>query len=109
MPGSRGGRVWGRPPPRIVFLRPPPVEPSKLDDGQPGSILERVWQAFGDWANGSNKSQGQSSDCELQEVVAHQEVQKETHKTLKHKWAQETQATVQVFIHSMCEQKAGGR
>lgn len=57
----------------------------KLDDGQPGSILERVWQAFGDWANGSNKSQGQNSDCELQEVVAHQEVQKETHKTLKHK------------------------
>lgn len=32
----------------------------KLEEGQPGSILERVWQAFGDWANGSNKTQSQS-------------------------------------------------
>ncbi|XP_050714372.1 protein unc-79 homolog isoform X4 [Eriocheir sinensis] len=75
-------------PERLLPVGGEKATPSKkLEDGQPGSILERVWQAFGDWANGSNKTQSQSSDCELQEVVAHREAQKETHKTLKHKIA----------------------
>nr|XP_045612898.1 protein unc-79 homolog isoform X4 [Procambarus clarkii] len=43
----------------------------KHEDSQPGSILERVWQAFGGWANGSK-----GSDCELVEVVAHKDVHK---------------------------------
>ncbi|XP_042883659.1 protein unc-79 homolog isoform X4 [Penaeus japonicus] len=49
----------------------------KHDDHQPGSILERVWQAFGGWANGSKSNNQSSSECELVEVVAHKEAQKQ--------------------------------
>lgn len=44
--------------PKIIWKQTTPIK--KHDDHQPGSILERVWQAFGGWANGS-KSNNQSS------------------------------------------------
>ncbi|XP_047487267.1 protein unc-79 homolog [Penaeus chinensis] len=49
----------------------------KHEDHQPGSILERVWQAFGGWANGSKSNNQSSSECELVEVVAHKDTQKQ--------------------------------
>ncbi|XP_068237998.1 protein unc-79 homolog isoform X5 [Palaemon carinicauda] len=52
----------------------------KHEDYHPGSIFERVWQAFGGWTNGG-KGSNQSSDGELVEVVAH----KESHKLTKQK------------------------
>ncbi|XP_071543773.1 protein unc-79 homolog isoform X4 [Panulirus ornatus] len=69
-------------PERLLPVGGEKMTPSKKhEDSQPGSILERVWQAFGGWANGSKSSNQSSSDCELMEVVAH----KESHKSLKQK------------------------
>ncbi|KAK7078174.1 hypothetical protein SK128_012120, partial [Halocaridina rubra] len=49
----------------------------KLEDYQPGSILERVWQAFGGWTNGSKSRTQSNSDGELVEVVSHKEIFKD--------------------------------
>ncbi|XP_069937362.1 protein unc-79 homolog isoform X2 [Cherax quadricarinatus] len=69
-------------PERLLLVGCEKTTPSKKhEDSQPGSILERVWQAFGGWANGSKSSNQSSSDCELVEVVAH----KDANKSLKRK------------------------
>ncbi|XP_064117132.1 protein unc-79 homolog isoform X3 [Macrobrachium nipponense] len=68
-------------PERLLPVGGEKTTPSKkYEDHHPGSIFERVWQAFGGWTNGS-KSSNQSSDGELVEVVAH----KESHKLVKQK------------------------
>ncbi|XP_066975472.1 protein unc-79 homolog isoform X11 [Macrobrachium rosenbergii] len=68
-------------PERLLPVGGEKTTPSKKhEDHHPGSIFERVWQAFGGWTNGS-KSSNQSSDGELVEVVAH----KESHKLVKQK------------------------